>query len=222
MQTLSGQGPANNLNSQSRTIAVIAIILFALAGLLSGFAIGAFIRPAQQQANNADKTLTPSQQGQDNTSTTKKHSAGPVFLGYPVVTQINQLETADGNTPYTFSAQIVDQSIDQSHGKPIHASDVTCKIWLTKHGNTAAVINADSQVRDMAIIKQPFPGEIINGLNFTTTSQTQFCNPDGQTTWNYTVSPTVDPGMYFIVVLADWKGIHFNWYSRAITIKNAH
>src|SRR5215469_13476631 len=44
MQTVSSHYP-NNLNQQSRKVAVTAILLFALAGLLSGFAVGAFVHP---------------------------------------------------------------------------------------------------------------------------------------------------------------------------------
>src|SRR5260370_169118 len=44
MQTFSHQHP-NTLDQQSRRIAVIAILLFAFSGLISGFAVGAFVRP---------------------------------------------------------------------------------------------------------------------------------------------------------------------------------
>ena len=47
MQTLTEQRQTNNVSSQSRTIVVVAMLLFALAGLISGFAVGAFIRPSQ-------------------------------------------------------------------------------------------------------------------------------------------------------------------------------
>src|SRR5437773_8275734 len=110
MQSISGQGPINNLNPQSRTIAVIAIILFALAGLISGFAVGAFIRPGeQQQANNQNQTLTPPAQGQSNTPTTP-HPQRLIKLGYPVIDQVSDTEKADNTTSYTFSAHAVDQS----------------------------------------------------------------------------------------------------------------
>ncbi|HEY6542239.1 MAG TPA: hypothetical protein VIZ18_14950, partial [Ktedonobacteraceae bacterium] len=44
MQTLSSRR-SSGLNPQSRKIAVFAILLFALSGLISGFAVGAFVRP---------------------------------------------------------------------------------------------------------------------------------------------------------------------------------
>ena len=47
MQTLTEKRQTNNVRSQSHTIVVVAMLLFALAGLISGFAVGAFIRPSQ-------------------------------------------------------------------------------------------------------------------------------------------------------------------------------
>ncbi len=47
MQTASSQYP-NNINQQTRKIAVVAILLFALSGLISGFAVGAFVHPKVQ------------------------------------------------------------------------------------------------------------------------------------------------------------------------------
>jgi hypothetical protein len=47
MQTLSSQYP-HNINQQTRKIAVVAIILFAISGLISGFAVGAFVHPKTQ------------------------------------------------------------------------------------------------------------------------------------------------------------------------------
>src|SRR5690242_17968110 len=44
MQTLSSRR-SNSLSPQSRRVAVFAVLLFALAGLISGFAVGGFVRP---------------------------------------------------------------------------------------------------------------------------------------------------------------------------------
>src|SRR5207249_1477188 len=100
MQSVSGQGPINNLNPQSRTIAVIAIILFALAGLISGFAVGAFIRPGeQQQASNPNQTLTPPAQGQSNTPTVS-HPQRPLPMSPPVIDEFKYSEIANGSTTY--------------------------------------------------------------------------------------------------------------------------
>src|SRR5690242_8842591 len=44
MQTVSSRR-SNGLSPQSRRVAVFAVLLFALAGLISGFAVGGFVRP---------------------------------------------------------------------------------------------------------------------------------------------------------------------------------
>ncbi len=46
MQTIADRG-SNNVSSQTRTIAFLAVFLFAFSGLISGFAVGAFIHPKQ-------------------------------------------------------------------------------------------------------------------------------------------------------------------------------
>src|SRR6266852_8515965 len=59
MQTLSNQR-SNGLNRQTRRIAVFAIILFALSGLISGFAMGAFVRPKiGGTGNNSGNNIAP-------------------------------------------------------------------------------------------------------------------------------------------------------------------
>jgi hypothetical protein len=60
------------------------------------------------------------------------------------------------------------------------------------------------------------------GLQFdSATLQTQVCNDQGQAKWNYTVSPSVAPGSYDLVVLTDWQGKSFIWSWFHITIKKA-
>lgn len=211
MQTLSGQGSPNSLNAQSRSIAVIALILFAVAGLLSGLAISAFIRPAQQQlASNTSNTLTLPKQSQVHTPTAIIYTH-PIPIGYPVIDHVSYSGVADGRTVYTVSAHAVDQSIDAAHGKPLHASGITCKLWLTKDGN----VNANtplSRLKAIDTLAQPFPKEVQEGLNFdAATPQTQLCNSNGQGKWNYTFSSSLKHSTYYLVVLMDWAGMHFNW-----------
>ena len=40
--------------------------------------------------------------------------------------------------------------------------------------------------------------------------------------WNYTVAQSVDPGTYYLMVLTDWDGVHFNWSWVNMTIKKAN
>jgi hypothetical protein len=213
MQSISGQGPINNLNPQSRTIAVIAIILFALAGLISGFAVGAFIRPGQQQqANNQNQTITPPTQGQSNTPTVS-HPQRPLPMGFPVIDDFKYSEIANGSTTYSVLAHAVDKK-----NQPLHKQGITCKLWLTQDGNVSANMPT-SRLKAIDSLNQPFPEEMQGALNFdTATSQTQACN-NGQGKWNYTLSPSVEDGKYYLVILMDWSGVHYNWSWVQITIK---
>lgn len=139
-------------------------------------------------------------------------------MGDPVVTQINSFEKADGSTPYTFTARAVDTSIDRHHGKQIYASGITCKIWL-QHipGDTVALPLERLKRMD---IQEPLTGdEIPNALAFSSgVSQIQPTDSNGQVTWNYNISTSVDPGQYYLVVLMDWQGQYSNWSWRFVTI----
>jgi hypothetical protein len=216
MQMLSGQSP-NGLSQQSRKIAVFAVLLFALSGLIIGFAVGAFVRP--RIGSGTTSTGPGATSGAQSTRTSQSTTTGYVNLGSPAIGDFTFSEVANGSTTYIFTAQILDKS-----GNPIQAPDVMCKLWLTKDGDVNPVLLADNAAIPRAIdqIRQPFPHEVANGLNFISPSQqVQPCAPDGKTTWSYTVSPPVDPGTYYLVVLVDWKGRSFGWSWQAIKIKKA-
>ncbi|MBV9231620.1 MAG: hypothetical protein JOZ18_20085 [Chloroflexi bacterium] len=205
-------------STRSQTIIITAITLFALSGLMIGFAVGAFARPQQTSLS------TPRQQ-QTAPATGKTPTAAPtqaaqiIALGYPVITNISYTEIADGATSYMFSAHPVDQSIDQGHGKPVHASNITCKLWLMKDEHPiATLLAASSRFHAIDTIAQPMPNEVQNALLFDGTQQTQPCNATGDTTWKYKVA-TIDPGTYTLVVLTDWSGVRYNWYASNIQIK---
>jgi len=214
MQTLSGQGSANNLKNQWRAIAVISIILFAIAGLLSGFAVSAFTRPVQQQfANNSGTTLTPPQQKLAHTPTATVQAQQSLLLGPPTIQQVQYIEIANDSTTYTVAAQAIDKQ-----SQPIYSQGITCKLWLTKDSNVNANMPT-SRLVSVDTLAQPFPKEE-GVLNFAaTTPQTQLCNSNGQGQWSYTLSPSIKHGIYYLVVLMDWGGIHYNWSWVAITIK---
>lgn len=214
MQMLSGQSP-KGLSQQSRKIAVFAVLLFALSGLISGFAVGAFVRPKIGPGTTSTGSGTPS--GAQNSKTSQ--STENINLDFPVIGDFSYTEVANGSTRYIFTAQILDTSKN-----PIRVPDVMCKLWLTKDRDVNPVLQADNDAIPRAIdqIRQPFPHEVANGLNFISPSQqVQPCAPDGKTTWSYTVSPPVDPGTYYLVVLSDWKGKSYTWSWQAIKIKKA-
>jgi hypothetical protein len=222
MQIPTDQRSINNLSSQSRTIAVVAMLLFAVAGLISGFAVGAFIRPGHHvQSSRQTRLPTPPPANQLTTPTPTPHAQHPVPLGYPIIVQVNYIEAADDNSTYTFSVQATDQSNGKrAAGNPIHSSGVTCKLWLTKDGNVSANMPTD-KLKAADSLSQPFPKEEVGSLDFfsSSTPQTQMCDAKGQATWNYKVTNSVVPGQYFLVVLNDWKGVHWSWSWVAIKIK---
>jgi hypothetical protein len=221
MQTLSSQHP-NPINQQTHKITVIAILLFALSGLISGFAVGAFTHSKPRGSGttiHAGSGTTPvTQITRTPVSTTGTEN---VNLDYPVIksgVDYPYFQVANGSTSYTLSTLIINKSQN-----PIQVPDVTCKLWLTKNGDVNSVLRADRYAIPRAIdnIQQPFPEEVAGAFNYlAATQQVQPCKPDGKkTSWSYTISPTVNPGTYYLVVLADWKGKSFDWSWVQIVIK---
>jgi len=223
MQTASSQYP-NNINQQTRKIAVVAILLFALSGLISGFAVGAFVHPKAQTGSgtgtgNSGSKTTPIAHATSTQGTTVV--VENVNLDEPVIKQGDYpyFQIANGSTSYTLSALIRNKN-----KTPIQASDVTCRLWLTKNGDVNSILGANNYAipRSIGTFQQPFPKETTGALSFIAPSQqVQFCAPNGQTTWTYTISPSVDSGTYYLVTLASWRGKSFNWYWVAIVIKKS-
>ncbi len=221
MQTISSQHP-NNINQQTRKIAVVAILLFALSGLISGFAVGAFVHPKAQSGTgtgtgNTGSKTTPIAHATHTTvpTTTVEH----VNLDLPVIGpgDYSYFQIANGSTNYTFSAQIINKDKN-----PTQAQDVTCKLWLTKEGDVNSILRADNYalLKSVDTFQQPFPKEVVGAFNYIAPSQQiQPCAPTGKTSWIYTISQSVDPGTYNLVVIADWKGKSFNWSWVNIKIK---
>jgi hypothetical protein len=221
MQTVANQSP-NTASSQMRGIAFFAVLLFALAGLISGFAVGAFIHPktASTTGNSGSNTKPPVvQKTQPPVSSV---TIQPIRLGFPVIDKADYFENADGSTLYTLSAYAEDTSKDAGHGNPVHVSGITCKFWLTKDGNVNANMPSD-RLRSVNTLQAAFPKEDSDALNFSSdTSQVQSTNSAGRATWKYTLPSSLDSGVYYLVVLMDWNGVHFNWSWIKITIKQAN
>ncbi|TMC95707.1 MAG: hypothetical protein E6J22_02985 [Chloroflexi bacterium] len=213
MQTLSEQRQTNNLSSQSRTIAIFAMLLFAFAGLISGFAVGTFTRPGSHpQTTNTIAGSTPPITSRNMTPTPTPHLEHPIPLGFPKIDIASDIVAADDTHTYTISVQVTDQSNGKAVGNPVHASGITCKIWLTKDGNVNKNMPTD-RLKATDTLSSPFPKEESGSLDFfdTTTPQTQMCNPKGRATWHYKVASSTAPGTYFLVALTDWGGIHYDW-----------
>jgi hypothetical protein len=220
MQTVNRYN-SSSASHHTRRIAILAIVLFGLSGLISGFAVGAFVRPKLPgglgiNSNNGNATPPPIAR---NSGTKAPAPQENVTVGVPLIKNFTYTEVADGTTPYSFSVQTV---YDDGKSTPIRESDVTCKLWLTRQNNpTSAFLKEHNYAVLVNIngIGQPFAHETRNALNFIApTQQVQNCTANGETTWKYTVSTSLDPGTYYVFVLADWQGKHFNWVSEQIQI----
>jgi hypothetical protein len=229
IQSLPRAEASNTLSSQSRTIIFFAIFLFALAGLISGFSVGAFVRPnLLLPALSSNQSATRQIPGQSQTATHTSTTSHFVKLGWPVIPTYSALEIADSSTTYTLIAYAVDQTINSGHGNPVHASGITFKLWLVHRIPTSSTLMLDRQVlQKVASIQDPLTGTVqdtsypeISGLSFdTSTQQTHLGNTKGKMVWKYRVSSSVAPGDYDLVVLSDWDGKYFNWSWINITIK---
>ena len=219
MQTASSQYP-NNVNQQTRKVAVIAILLFAFSGLISGFAVGAFVHPkARTGAGTGTGTTGSKSTPIAHATQTTVPTINPIRMGDPVVTQISTYEKSNATTQYKFTANAVDASLDKHHGKQIYASGITCKLWL-QHIPAGNFVDLSLERLRRMDIQGPLTGDEIPGALILAPgeSQIQTTNSNGQVSWNYTIATSVDPGAYYLVVLMDWQGQYSNWSWRYVSI----
>ncbi len=231
MQPAASRQPNPNFkaasNNHATLIVILALFLFALSGLMTGFATGVFTRPRQttQQNNNNNNTnpvgksaATPVQTQAPQITQTPNILA--VGLGCPSVSQYSFQEVR--GMAYQVQAQVTDKSAACANGggKPLHVSGVTCRLWLTKDNDFGKIIPAD-RIKSVATLQQAFPKEKQDALLFNGTTQVQPCNAQGSTTWNYQLSPSLDEGTYYLIVLTDWQGTLYNWSAKAITVTKA-
>lgn len=226
--------PTNGGNSRSTIIVILALLLFSISGLLTGFATGAFTRPKQTQTaqnnkntnTNAPTTVVPKQ-----TIVPKTSPVVQVLpLGCPAINTFFTPEIADGAHPYTLSAFARDQSAGpcSDQNKRISTAGITFKMWLIRRlPKNKGLTFARDAVIDPANLAAPITAKIDNddtpeipGFTFST-PQVQQSNAEGNVTWSYTIAPTVAAGDYDLVVFVNWSGQHYNWTWRNIDIKKA-
>ena len=222
-QTILRPGtPSNSNQGGSRTIILTTVVLFALSGLLVGFAFGALTIKRTPQLTNTQPTKATNQVTLTQTSTPTTTPVQQVQpLGYPQIDNLSSsMQIADGTTTYTLSAHPVDQSIDKGHGKQVHAAGITCKIWLTKNQDITKVLvqQGNDRFKKVDTLNEPLPDETQNALTFTAGQQTQPCRATGSTTWSYTIAPSIAPGTYLLVILTDWSGQRWNWFTTQVQI----
>jgi hypothetical protein len=205
---ISKSEPTRSGTPQVQSIIIAAIILFALSGLMVGFTVGAFVRPAKQPTNNPNQANLAT-----TTSTTiaSPTAATTTFipLGFPNLT----ISPSDGTQTYSVTIQAVDKN---DANKLITADGITCRIWLVPQGDDPKHAPGTQLTNDLLQhpenFNQPFPQEVQNALIFnpSTITETQPC-VQGSAKWTFTISPSVPKGDYFLVGLTDWQGKNYNW-----------
>jgi hypothetical protein len=209
MQTLASRR-SNSVSPQSRRIAVFAVLLFALAGLISGFAVGAFVRPKIGGIGSTGNNNIGSIVQQTKTATPVS-TIKPREMSYPHVDHYSFREFANGETEYILSAHARDAS-----GNPLHVAGITCKLWLTRN----QILPQHNEWSPVGALYNPVTGEVPDSLIFdSSTPQTHLCDGNGAATWKYRVAQTVDPGTYYLAVVTDWAGVHYNIWWQLIQIK---
>lgn len=218
MQTWSGPN-TGGASSPTRKFITTILIIFSLAGLVIGFTVGGLTQPKTTKTGSTNPQTQPTVSAQITATATPTATPAPdIVLDPPTITKYIFSEVADGTTTYTLSVQ----PLDKNTHKPISAADITCRIWLAQklnETNSALKANNYALLKNIKGFDQPFPQEVANGLTVTApASQVQLCASNGATSWTYSLPPTVQPGSYYIYILADWKGIHFNWNARQIQV----
>ena len=230
MQTWSGQNAGGAFTTKRKLITTV-VLSFSLVGLIAGFAIGGLTVPKSPTTAAITPVAKPTTVVQPTATPTPSPTPAPdIVLGLPEFTaQPASPESATGATTYTVTMQALDKQ-----GKPVHSTDVISKLWLVQQIPAHHLLKIDTKtLKNTNNIDNPITGtidghdnqsvpEVAGALSMvdpTATPQTTHCDANGQATWKYTIAATVPPGKYDLVILADWKGVHFNWRWVDITIK---
>src|SRR5690242_20658741 len=112
-------------NTQIRSVLIAALFLFALAGGIMGFAVGAFTHPRQGQ-QQTDTNIKPTQPAIANTQPSPTATATQIIepLGAPGFSQITKPTTTTKGI-YTLQAMSVSKA-------PLYTDGITCRLDLIK------------------------------------------------------------------------------------------
>lgn len=203
-------------------LVITATLLFALSGLMVGFAFGAVVRLKQPTASQ-DQAASPTARQEDITPSV---TPGLRALGCPDVRTSQLQQIADGKTLYAAEVQAEDKyrnvACDQTEGRqqPVLNEGLTCRLWLMEASHNPLKLPQD-RIRANAL-NESFSddSEVVNGLVFAAnTPQTQPCK-QGKGVWSYVVSSDVDNGKYYLMGLTSWSGQTYNWSWTQITVRN--
>jgi hypothetical protein len=222
-----------NGNTQIQSVIITAVALFALAGAILGFSVGALTHShsaSNSQANNNNNNATANKPTKPGIATTPTISPTPTALPLQLGCPLPSIGIPLAG-PFTniFTLQVMDKTGNKKNKcylekeKPITSNGVTCRIWLTKaNSNGTPQIEADDQAKfqDIAHLTKPLPHEIENGLQFdSTTPQTQPC-VNGLGKWNITLSPSLSKNHHYYIVGLTSNGMSYNWsWSVQLTAK---
>jgi hypothetical protein len=222
---------------RSQIILIVALLLFSVAGLASGFSVGALTHSTLSSTQSNGKSgVTRPPVSKIAISTPKPAVATVKELGCPQEDKNssayqNMLEQADGNTTYTFASHATDQTGGKCDpaNKPIHTAGIMIKLWLTNRIPAHKILHLPADVlMHTEQLPQPITGtindanypEVANALQFDpNTKQLHLSNDQGQANWTYKLDPNLNDGDYSLVILTDWQGKVYNWSWYDITVK---
>ncbi len=231
---------ANNGGApRSQVILIVALLLFSMAGLASGFSIGALTGKGKQTATPTPITNVVSSSKGQTATPTPKPTVNPIPLGCPQATQDSSIyqgvsQASDGATSYTFTAQAKNKTGGQCNyqkNQAVHAAGITFKLWLTKWVPTCKLFNFTpneitnvlphanqlGQALEGKVDNKDYP-ELTNKLQFAT-SQVLQSNSQGQVTWHYKINQGLKAGKYTLVLLSNWQGKAYNWSWYDLVVK---
>ncbi len=212
MQHIAKPNKNHSGNAQVQSIIITAITLFALAGAILGFSVGALTHRSTSNtqtsknnkvANTNNKTKSTQAVATNTPIPTTTATVAALPLGYP---SLGYTIPIAGTYKYTYTLQAMNKS-----NQPITTNGVTCRIWLTKANGGQPDVEANdiALFKNIAALQQALPNESA-GLTFdSATPQTQPC-VNGLGKWNVNLSPTIPKGTYYIVGLTE-NGTYINW-----------
>jgi hypothetical protein len=165
-------------NTQTQSVLITALFLFALAGGIMGFAVGAFTHSRQGQ-QPIDTNIKPTQPAIAKTQPSPTATPTPVQLDFP---NFSLLSGTPGVTETTYTVQ----AISAGTKTPLTVSGITCHLALVKgNGANTPSLNKE-QFKVPNAQNNNFQEEIPNSLQFNGTPEIQPCQ-NGQGTWKVTI-----------------------------------
>lgn len=207
MQQMSKPQP-NNGHTQVQSVIITAITLFALAGAILGFAVGAMNHHSSQQgptqpiAQHPDKKPSPpAASTQTPTPTPTPTVTAQKLCSVPVSYSV----LASG----TYDVKLQAEGMVNGACTPLPANGITTRLALVqkKPEVNTAVLKDPTSLNSSTTITNEIP----NSLVFDDTTPQVQTTQNGVSTWKVTLSPSLPKGNYVIVGIADWNGTYYNW-----------